>query len=149
MSVCSSWHYIGKRAINCPSSISTPEYYDCDTHSSSCLLAAVLFRNFYYEKFYLMNICHCQIPPTPPAHSKELVETVKTNRELSFWYVWVSFIAYLNGKGIKVIQHHVVGLWEQCRVTLETKQNHAMTLLSLCVGFCSLEVLVGWLSSIK
>lgn len=137
MCVCSSWHYNGKREINCPSHISA-EYYHCHTHCSSCLLTAVPFHIF-----YLMKICHCQRFFFFPSHlptSDKVVERVKTNRKLSFWYVWVSLIAYLNGEGIKVVQHHMVGLWQQCRVTLVTKPHHVMTILCLCVGFCSLEV---------
>lgn len=48
-------------------------------------------------------------------------------------------ITYLNGEGIQVVQHHVVGLWEQGRVTLDTKRNQVMSILCLCIHFCLLE----------
>lgn len=60
MYVCSSWHYIGTREINCPSPVA--EYYHGDTHCSSCLLPAVPFHIS-----YLMKICQ-RFFFFPPSH---------------------------------------------------------------------------------
>lgn len=92
------------------------------------------------ENLSLPEICFSSQQPTATTRLKRF-------RKLS-WFVWVSLNAYLNGEGIKVVQHYMVRLWEQCRVTLETKQNHSMNVLCWCVGFFSREVFVKWISSI-
>lgn len=97
----------------------------------SCFVSHFLLLGMLLEK----DLSLPEIFPHPPT----AVKTGKTNRKLSFWYVWLSLIAYLNGEGIQVVQHHVVGLWEQRRVTLDTKWNQVMTILCLCIDFSHLE----------
>lgn len=109
--------------------------------SSWHTLRVLFAHSCFVSHFLLLEMLLEKDLPLPKffPHPPTAVKTRKTTRKLSFWYVWLSYIAYLNGEGIQVVQHHVVGLWEQRRVTLDTKRNQVMTILCLCIDFCHLE----------
>lgn len=46
-------------------------------------------------------------------------------------------VCYLNGEGVQVIEHHMVGLWKQRRVTLRG-EIHKRNLTKFAVG------VTGW-----
>lgn len=109
----------------------------------------VLFAHSCFVSHFLLLGMLLQKNVSPPEifpHQPSAVKTGKTKRKLSFWYVWLSLIAYLNGEGIQVVQHHVVGLWEQRRVTLDTKQNQVMSILFFMHSFL---LIAEWMSSMK